>query len=50
MHDSLVIDFAKEDVSLLDKIIEEFSNTELGKYVVNISVGRDFGAMKEYKR
>ena len=50
MHDSLVIDFAKEDISLLDNIIEEFSNTELGAYVVNISVGRDFGAMKEYRR
>lgn len=50
LHDSLVIDFAKSDTSLLDEIVETFGNTDLGRYVTNISVGKNFGAMKRYNK
>ena len=49
IHDSLVIDLADSDKSLLPQIIEEFSNTKLGKFKANVSAGRDFGNMKEIK-
>jgi len=49
IHDSLVIDLADSDKSLLPQIIEEFSNTKLGKFKANVSAGRDFGDMKEIK-
>ena len=50
LHDSLVIDYAKGDADLLDDIVETFSDTDLGRYVTNISVGKNFGAMKRYNK
>jgi len=43
IHDSLVLDMAEEDRQLLPEILKTFSNTELGKYVINVSAGKDFG-------
>ena len=50
LHDSLVIDFAKKDMGLLNNIINTFSDTDLGSYVTNVSVGRDYGNMKRYNK
>jgi len=47
IHDSLVLDFHLSDQETIREIIEEFSNTELGKFKVNISGGKNFGEMKE---
>jgi len=49
LHDSLVIDFSKEDSSALGTLIESFSNTHFGEYVTNISVGKNFGSMRRHK-
>ena len=47
IHDSLVLDFHLSDKGMVERIIEEFSDTSLGKFKVNISGGRNFGEMKE---
>jgi len=46
LHDSLVIDFAKEDKDLLHCAVETFQDTDLGKFAINVSVGDNFGEMK----
>jgi hypothetical protein len=50
LHDSMVIDFAKEDTNLLNDIIAVFSDTDFGRYLTNVSVGKDYGNMKRYIR
>jgi hypothetical protein len=47
IHDSVVLDFSKEDKGKLGEIISLFSNTELGKFKVNVSVGTNFGNLKK---
>lgn len=49
IHDSMVIDFHREDKFLIDEIAEEFGNTELGKFKVNLSLGTHFGNMKRFR-
>jgi hypothetical protein len=43
IHDSIVLDFSEEDKGKIPEIIDIFSNTALGKFKVNISVGQNFG-------
>ena len=45
LHDSMVIDYHEEDKNLLRDIVEEFSDTPLGKWKTNISAGKNFGEM-----
>jgi len=47
MHDSLVIDFATEDKDLISDLHNLFSQTKLGFYKTNISLGRDYGTMRK---
>jgi len=47
VHDNVVIDLANEEKNLLPEIVEIFSNTELGKFLVNIKAGSNFGEMKK---
>jgi len=47
IHDSLVLDYSEEDKELLNQIIETFSKNELGNFKVNVSMGKNFGAMKK---
>ena len=49
IHDSLVIDLAKEDRDLLEQIQNTFSNTELGTSKTNVSIGKNFGDMRKIK-
>jgi len=46
LHDSLIIDLAEEDETILNEIKEEFANTELGIFKVNVFGGKNFGDMK----
>ena len=46
VHDSMIIDLADEDKHLLPKVVEAFSNTDLGMFKANVSVGTNFGAMQ----
>ena len=47
MHDSLVLDFDSSEKHYLKDLIQIFSETDLGKFKINVSVGRNFGNMKE---
>ena len=47
IHDSLVIDFSVEDRSLLQEIVDKFSNTELGFFKINLSAGKNYGEMRK---
>lgn len=46
LHDSVILDFAKEDVEKFSTAKNIFSETRFGKYVVNSSIGKNFGEMK----
>ena len=47
IHDSIVLDLSVEDKEKLPELLNIFSDTELGKFKVNISVGKDFGNLKK---
>ena len=47
MHDSVVLDFAKEDHVLVGEIKELFENNIFGKFLSTVNIGRNFGKMKE---
>tara|TARA_R110000824_G_scaffold1643_4_gene8130 strand:+ start:3644 stop:4834 length:1191 start_codon:yes stop_codon:yes gene_type:complete len=47
MHDSIIIDYAEEDNDILLKLKRAFSNTDLGNFMVNTSVGKNYGEMKK---
>jgi len=49
LHDSVIIDLADRDRRLVPRMIEIFSDTELGKFKTNVSAGKDFGSMKRLK-
>jgi len=46
LHDSLVIDLSMGDISLLGDMVKTFSNTDMGEWKTNASVGDSFGHMK----
>jgi len=46
VHDSVVIDLAKEERNLINILIEIFSNTDLGRFPVNVSAGKDYGTLR----
>ena len=45
MHDSLIIDYCEKDNDILVKLKKAFSSTELGDFMVNVSVGKSYGQM-----
>ena len=47
MHDSVVLDFAKEDHVLVKKIKEQFENNMFGSFVSTVNIGKNFGNLKE---
>ena len=47
IHDSLIIDMTKDEKHLIEPLIMEFSNTDLGRFKTNVSIGKNFGSMKE---
>ena len=49
MHDSVVLDFAKEDHDMVHQIKEVFEKNCLGKFLSNLKIGKSFGKMKEIK-
>jgi len=49
VHDSLVIDLAEQEKEIIMQIKEIFADTELGKYKVNLSAGKNYGKLKELK-
>ena len=49
IHDSLIIDFDRNELNSLKGLVEMFPQTRFGEYLVNLHVGKDFGTMKEWK-
>jgi hypothetical protein len=47
IHDSLVLDYNKQDGKLLDELINVFEETDLGDFQVNVSTGKNFGDMRK---
>ena len=47
LHDSVVLDFAKEDYKMVQDIRNTFEQTRMGRFLSNISIGKNFGDMKE---
>lgn len=46
VHDNIVIDLADDEKYLLPEIINVFSDTEFGKFLVNTKVGSSYGNMR----
>jgi len=49
IHDSMVIDFDRNDKDILENLIKEFGNTDLGIFKVNASLGTSFGNMVKFR-
>jgi len=49
VHDSVVIDLDKEERHLIPQLKQIFEDTKLGKFKVNVSLGKNLGQMKEFK-
>ena len=49
IHDSMVIDYAHDDKDILEDLIKEFQDTDLGIFKVNASLGTHFGNMKRFR-
>ena len=47
VHDSIVIDMALEDIKRVPNLVELFGDTELGKFLVNVSAGKTFGTLQK---
>ena len=47
IHDSIVIDVALEDKSLVKEICDIFSKTDFGKFIITKKVGKNYGEMKQ---
>ena len=48
VHDSVVIDLHKDDRRLIPELKEMFSDTKLGKFKVNCSIGKNLGDMRSF--
>ena len=46
VHDSMVLDLHNDDKHMLPGILKTFSDTELGKYRVNVAAGKNFGDLR----
>ena len=46
VHDSIVLDVPLEEKERIKEIVQIFENTKLGKFKVNINVGRNLGELK----
>ena len=49
VHDSVVIDLHEDDRFLIPQLVEMFSDTRLGKFKVNCSIGKNLGHMRDFK-
>ena len=49
LHDSIVLDMSKEDVTILRDIKEQFEQTRWGNFISTCKIGKNFGNLKEMK-
>tara|TARA_R110000824_G_scaffold62563_5_gene165570 strand:+ start:5822 stop:7018 length:1197 start_codon:yes stop_codon:yes gene_type:complete len=48
VHDSVVIDLAKDETFLISQIKEIFEDTQLGKFPVGMKLGPNYGKLQEF--
>jgi hypothetical protein len=48
IHDSVVIDLHRDDRGMIPQLKQIFEDTKLGKFMVNVSLGKDLGNMKKF--
>jgi len=48
VHDSVVVDLHRDDRGLIPYLKQIFEDTKLGKFKVNVSLGKNFGDMREF--
>ena len=49
VHDEVVLDMTDGECKMLNELVECFTNTPLGNYLVNVKYGKSYGDMKECK-
>jgi len=47
IHDNVILDIDRSDKSAINKIVDVFSNTRYGKFLVNVKMGKCFGEMRD---
>lgn len=48
VHDSVIIDLHSDDKGLIPQLKQIFEDTKLGKFKVNVSLGKNLGQMKRF--
>lgn len=48
VHDSVIIDLHSDDKGIIPQLKQIFENTKLGKFKVNVSLGKDLGNLREF--
>ena len=48
VHDSIIIDLHRDDRQMIPILKNIFEDTKLGKFKVNVSLGKNLGDMKEF--
>ena len=46
IHDNIVLDIVDEERYIIPTMIKEFSDTDLGEYLVNVKAGKNFGDLR----
>ena len=49
IHDSVIIDLHREDRGMIPHLKQIFEETKLGRFKVNVSLGKNLGSLKEFK-
>jgi len=49
VHDSVIIDLHRDDRRMIPQLQEMFSQTRLGHFKTNVSMGKNLGNMREFK-
>ena len=49
LHDSVVLDFYREDINILKQIKEQFETTFWGKFISTCKIGKTFGDLRKIK-
>ena len=47
LHDSIIIDLKHEERQMISDLMKIFSSTPFGNYKTNVTLGKNFGDMKE---
>ena len=50
IHDCIVLDLSREDLHLIDDLVETFSKTRFGDFKSSIKAGKTLGNLKEIER